>query len=189
MAGQEEAAAVLHKQLVGLSAQPPRPQSLSSLSSPAQRNGHCRVGGYEPMALWPQFPPCHAGLQTSHCCQPCPAAAHLAVSLLGQDGAKGGEQGWRSSPQLMSPHPEEPPLPAYPCSRGRAGQGSLQGSSLLAGCAPDPPAFGAVHVWMGAVVPGPCMCVVSWASFMVLLALSLLPAMPPVPAACGVVLV
>lgn len=41
----------------------PGPQGFSSLvlSSIRLRNGHCRVGGYQPMALWPQFPPCHAG--------------------------------------------------------------------------------------------------------------------------------
>lgn len=46
----------------------------------------------------------------------------LAVSLPSQDGAKGGEEFWMSSPQPMSSHPQEPPLPAYPCSRAEQGR-------------------------------------------------------------------
>lgn len=96
---------------------------LPVLSSIRLRNGHCRVGGYQPMALWPQFPPCHAGghgasnlpfLPTlSSCCRTWLFPYSVRM------GPKEVEQGWRSSPQPVSPHPQEPPLPTYPCSRGR----------------------------------------------------------------------
>lgn len=51
------------EQLVGLSAQHPWASRfvLPVLSSIRLRNGHCRVASYQPMARWPQFPPCHAG--------------------------------------------------------------------------------------------------------------------------------
>lgn len=156
------------EQLVELSAQHPwAPRFvLPVLSSIRLRNGHCRVAGYEPVALWPQFPPCHAGghrasdlplLPTLSCCCrtwlfPCPVRM----------GPKEVKNSGGAHPNPC-PHthrsPQSQPTPA--AGQSRAGQGSLQGSAVLAGLALDPHALGAALVWIGLVAPGPCMCMVS----------------------------
>lgn len=59
------------------------------------------------------------------------------------------------NPCVHTTGPHNPSLPL------QQGQESLQGSAILAGLVQDPPALGAVLVWIGAVVPGPCMCMVS----------------------------